>query len=225
MLTPYLGYDNVDLNARYKASNNPAPQSPLDPKFFFGTAAQDTRNPAHHTACDSSAEMLNEDDDEDDEDEEADEVSCYDSFLSDHSEDHLSQSFDSCSLGSGLPKTPKQKASPLKQKELQNRMSTVVEESTVVYPILAPKFYIQSDGRKVATCTIPISSDVSDVQGFIDTDRRTIRLVFEYNSVFLESGLIISGVEKHHPSYHTTNALVVEKTHLLPIKVFCSIFL
>jgi len=94
----------------------------------------------------------------------------------------------------------------------------VVEESTVVYPILAPEFYIQSDGRKVAICTIPISSDVSDVQGFIDTDRRTIRLVFEYNSVYLESGLIISGMEKNHPSYNTTNALIVEKMHSLPMK-------
>mmetsp|Transcript_7733 Transcript_7733/g.14589 ORF Transcript_7733/g.14589 Transcript_7733/m.14589 type:complete len:217 (-) Transcript_7733:210-860(-) len=113
-------------------------------------------------------------------------------------------------------------------KELQNRIETVVKESTVVYPILAPEFYIQSDGRKVATCTVPISSDVSDVQGFIDTDRRTIRLVFEYNTVFLETGLIISGVENNHPSYNTTNALVVEKKmHSTPIKytqVFCAPF-
>jgi hypothetical protein len=168
--------------------------------------------------------MVDDDEDDYEAEEETDEVSCDNSFLSDHS-DHLSQLFDSCSLvGSGSPKPPKKKA-PMK--ELQNRIKTVVKESTVVYPILAPEFYIQSDGRKVATCTVPISSDVSDVQGFIDTDRRTIRLVFEYNTEFLESGLIISGVEKNHPSYNTTNALVVEKMQSLPIKytqVFCAPF-
>ena len=111
---------------------------------------------------------------------------------------------------------PKKKAS---KKKVQNRITTVVEESsTVVYPILAPDFYIQSDGRKVELCTIAFSSDISDVQGFIDTDRRTIHLVFEYNSVYLESGLIISGMEKNHPSYNTTNALIVEKMHSLPMK-------
>jgi hypothetical protein len=79
------------------------------------------------------------------------------------------------------------------RKESQKRITTVIEQvsTVVVYPILPPKFYFQSDGRKVATCTIHISSDISDVEGFIDTDRRTIHLVFEYNSVVLEPGLSI----------------------------------
>jgi len=84
MLTLHPGYDNVDLNARYRASSNPAaPQSPLDPKFFFCSAAHDTRNPAHHVECDNSDEMVDEEEDSEDEEVEEEEygsedVSCDD---------------------------------------------------------------------------------------------------------------------------------------------------
>jgi hypothetical protein len=79
------------------------------------------------------------------------------------------------SLSLGPQKTPKKNAADEEDGSSHRRIKTVFEQSSVIYPILAPEFYTQGDGRKVATCTIPISSDVADVKGFIDTDRRTVR--------------------------------------------------
>lgn len=203
------------MNARNRGPNIHA-EPPLDPRAFFG-AAQDARVPA--AAVDTGSDDDDDDDDyeeEDDEDNTLDDMASENSSISDISDSNLlSQMIDSLSLGH--QKTPKKNAADEEDGSSHRRIKTVFEQSSVIYPILAPEFYTQGDGRKVATCTIPISSDVADVKGFIDTDRRMVRLVFEYNTAFLEAELVVSGIDNTHSSFNSTNAMVVEKKSVLPL--------